>query len=286
MGRLDLEVIVGTIALAVVVAAILSLALNYVYPRESSRDWSKWRQLVSSIVGGETRKIVYEKEYDINDSISLHAIVSNGGLVVFDNKSTSNKLTVAVVEKLVWEESKTYFINVSSSIVDVRVDGYTLYLYVPKGSITSIYCNSVNSGLLVNLSDSRSLHYFRVNMVNSGAKMLLWDLANTSISLNSTTSGVEIILYYDQSKYRAYSSIDARLGESGAKIDVVAPDYAFNISFDGSMSGTRIIVDNESFSAAGKWFYVSDDYGSSSKRIDIRLYADMSGVKLWVKRSK
>ena len=286
MRQLDLEVVVGAIAIAVIVAAILSLALNYVYPREPSGDWSKWRQLVSSIAGGEIKRIVYEREYDVNGSISLHAIVSNGGLVVFDNKSTSNKLTVVVVEKSVWRESKAYFINVSSSIVDVRVDGYTLYLYVPKGSITSIDCNSANSGLLVNLSDSRSLHYFSVNMVNGGSKILLWGLANTSIGLNSTTSGVEMILYYDQSGNRTYSSIDARFGESGAKIDVVAPGYAFNISFDSSMSGARIVVDNESFGATGKWFYVSDDYGSSSKRIDIRLYAYMSGVKLWVKRKQ
>ena len=52
------------------------------------------------------------------------------------------------------------------------------------------------------------------------------------------------------------------------------------------MSGSRIVVDNESFSATSKWFYVSDDYGSSNKRIDIRLYAYMSGVKLWVKRKQ
>ncbi len=287
MRRLDLELIIGIIAVAIVAVAIFSLVLNYTYMREPEGDWSQWFQLVSSITSLTSMKIDYEKEYNVSGNISLHAIVSNGGLVVFDNMSSNDKLKIIVVEKPIEKEPKAYFINVSGTVVDVRVDGYTLYIYAPRGSIVNIDCNGINSGLLISLNDSRNLHYFMVNIASSGAKIILRDLANTTINLDFTTSGVEALFYYhDSGSGETYSSIDFRLKESGAKIGIVALGYAFNINFEGSMSGARIVVGHESFSATGKWFYVDNDYSLSNKRIDIRLYAEMSGVKLWVKKNK
>ncbi len=287
MARIDRELVVGIIAVAIVaVAASSPILVGYMYGYGLKGDLGVWEQLIPRAAGIAPTKVVYEKEYSINSNISLHVIVSNGGLVVLDNASSSNKLKVVVAENPITKSPKAYFINTSGPIVDVRADGYTLYLYTPKNTVINIKCNAMNSGVLVNLSSAEGLGYFRMNMDNSGAEIVLHDLLNANISLTSIQSGAEILLYYKVDADNVYSPISVNLRNSGIKMYIIAPGYAFNIDFEGGMSGAKIIVDNETFSATNKWFYIDDEYYSSSRKIAVELHADMSGVKLWVEKNK